>query len=359
MRLTPLRVIWALALSSALLASAKIEDWTDPQGNVFKAEPAEALGPFALFRTPTGAGIRLPWRALSHADCARFEDQAGVKPEPAARWADATGLLTGRLRGYLRSFQDVNLFIADLESVAEPELLIVLFVENSASGSWDMTAKAIPLYRALREAHPGEVAVIQYGVNHGEMEHRDMGLRSNVPWMLVDYEEQPRIPQLFRLSPKRSEFAIYALSRDGVPIFGTNNPDEAAVTQFFTDANALLTLLHPANPHSWADRAHRLAGIRLARHQQDRVEPMLVGNPLVARTLRNLHERGIMHVEATIEVGADGKATAVALKEDPAISAKLGGDLAKALQQFSVFAPAVEKGQFVAATYNYSVETKP
>ena len=162
-----------------------------------------------------------------------------------------------------------------------------------------------------------------------------------------------------RLAPGRGESALNLLSRDGVPIAAAINPDEAAINQFFTDIEALLGLLHPANPHSWADRAHYLAGLQLARHQQDSAGPVLVGNPLVARTLRNLHERGIMRVEATIEVGADGKATAVAIKEDPAISAKLSGDLAKALQQFSVFAPAVEKGQFVAAAYNYSVETKP
>lgn len=359
MRLTLLRAIWALALSAALLSPAKIEDWQDPQGNVFKAEPAEALGPFALFRTPTGGGRRLPWRALSHADCARFEAQAGTQPAPAARWADANGGITGRLRGYLRTFQDVNAVTADLDVIPEPELLIVLYVEASASGSWDMVNQSIPLYQVLRQKYAGELAAVQYGVNHTMQDHSDMILRTKAPWLMVEHSEQQRIAPLFRLSPRRGEFALYALSRDGVPVFGTNNPDEAAVTQFFADANALLALLRPDNPHSWADRAHYLAGLQLARHQQDSAGPVLVGNPLVARTLRNLSERGITRVEATIEVGADGKATAVTLKEDPAISAKLASDLAKALQQFSVFAPAVDKGQFVTGTYHYLVETQP
>lgn len=360
MRLTPLRVIWALALSSALLAPAKIEDWTDPQGNVFKAEPAEALGPFALFRTSTGAGRRLPWRALSHADCARFEAQAGTKPAPAGRWDDAHGELTGRLRGQLRQFVGSNLVNANLADRAEPELLIVFFVDAAQGSSWDMLSKAIAPFNILQEKHPAQIAGVQFGMHQGGPDlYNSLALRANLPWMLINYSEQPRLTTLTRLAPGRGDSALYLLSRDGVPITAAINPDEAAINQFFTDIEALIGLLHPANPHSWADRAHYLAGVRLARHQQDRVEPMLVGNPLVARTLKNLHERGIARVEAKIEVGADGKATAVSLKEDPAISAKLAADLAKALQQFSVFAPAVDKGQLVAGTYDYSVETKP
>lgn len=356
MRMPLLRVIWALALSSALLSPAKFEDWQDTQGNAFKAEPAEALGPFALFVTPTGGGRRLPWRALSPADCVRFDEQAGNKPEPAARWIDATGQLTGRLRGYLRQFDGVNALVADLAARPEPKLLIAFYVDNDASKSWDMITKSIAPYRTLQAKHPGQAAGIQYGVNHGEQEHGDMALRSNVPWLLVDYAEQRRVTPLFRLSPGRNEYALYALSRDGVPIFASLNPDEAAITQFFVDADALLTLLSAENPHTWPDRAHRLGALQAARHQQDSTGPVLVGDPLVARTLRNLGERGITRVEAKIEVGADGKATAVTLKEDPAISAKLAPELAKALQQYSVFAPAVDHGRFVPGTYDYVAE---
>ncbi len=360
MRLNPLRVIWALTLSSALLSPAKIEDWTDPQGKVFKAEPAEALGPFALFRTPTGGGRRLPWRALSHADCARFDAQAGTKPEPAARWDNAHGELTGRLRGQLRQFVGSNQVNADLAGRAEPEFLILFFVDAAQGSSWDMLSRSIAPFNALQERHP-QIAGVQFGVHHqgGPDLYNSLALRANLPWMLISYSEQPRLTTLTRLAPGRGECALYLLTRDGVPITAITNPDEAAINQFFIDIEAFLGLLLPTNPHSWADRAHYLAGLQLARHQQDRADPVLVGNPLVARTLKNLHERGIARVEATIEVGADGKATAVALKEDPALSAKLTSDLSKALQQFSVFAPAVDKGQFVAGTYRYQVETKP
>jgi hypothetical protein len=353
MRLILPRLLCVLALASTLSSPAKIEDWKDPQGNIFKAEPSEALGPFALFRTPTGAGRRLPWRALSPADCVRFDEQTGAKPEPAAHWADATGQLTGRLRGTLREFAGVSPVQADLTNRPEPQLLIVFYVENSASGSWDMINRSIAPYQALLAKHPGEVAGIQYGVNHGTQEHSDMALRTKAPWLLMDYDEQRRVPALFRVTPGRSEFALYLFSREGVPIIAAINPDEAATKAFFVDAEALLELLHPGNPLSWADRAHHLKSVQAARHGQDSVGPILVGNPLVPKGLK---ERGIFRVEAKIEVGADGKATAVTLKDEASIPAAMAPALAKALQRSSVFVPAVDHGQFVAGTYDYLVE---
>ena len=311
MSLPRILVACLAALASTLPTFAEMGEWKDAQGNAFTGEPVEALGPFALFRTPAGAGRRQPWRARPPQASGRLESQIGSKAEPATRWSDATGELTGRLRGYLRALHEVSTLTADLNGLPEPQLLIVLYVEASASGSWDMVNRSIPLYQALVARHPGQVAAIQYGVNHTVQDHDDMMLRPKAPWLLVDHGEQQRITSLFRLSPRRGDFALYALSRDGVPVFAASNPDEAATAQFFTDANVLLGLLKPDNPHSWADRAHYLAALRLNRHRQDAAGPVLVGDPLIARTLRNLHERGIARVEARIAVGADGKATSV------------------------------------------------
>lgn len=356
MRVPLIRIVWSLALSSALLAPAKIEEWKDVQGSTFNAEPVEALGPFALFRTATNAGRRLPWRALPAEECARFADQIANKPAPAARWVDATGELTGRLRGYLRTAQEVTFVVADEREIPEPELLIVFYVDGSASGAWDMVKQSIPLYQALRERHGGQIAAIQYGVHHTSQDHNDLILRTNAPWLLVDFMEQRRILPLYRLSPRRGEFAIFALSRDGVPVFGTANPDAAGVTQFFADANALLGLLRPGNPQSWPDRAHYQAALHARQHPHDKAGPILVGNPLVASRLK---QAGIRRVEAKIEVGADGKVTGVTVKEDGSIPANLIPQLAAPLQRSAVFVPAVDRGQFVAGTYDYLLEVEP
>jgi len=353
MRLTLPRLLCVLALASAQLAPAKIEEWKDPQGNTFKAEPVEALGPLALFRTPAGTGRRLLWRTLSMADCVRFNEQAGNKPEPATRWIDARGELTGRLRGHVSALNNVNFITADLATRPEPQLLIVLVVDNAASGSWDMLGKSVAPYQALQKKYPGQAAGIQFGMNHGAKDHNELALRATIPWLLVDYGEQRQIPALYRLSPKRGDFALLVLSRDGVPIIAVNNPAEAAINQFFADTDALLGLLQPGNPLGWPDRAHYLAAVHAARHKQDSAGPILVGNPLAPQ---KLSERGIFRVAASIEVGADGKATSVTLKDDGSIPADLVSALTKPLQRSSVFVPAVDHGQFVAGTYDYLLE---
>lgn len=358
MRLPLLRLTWILALSSALLAPAKLEDWKDPQGNVFKAEPVEGLGPFALFRTATGSGRRLPWRALTLADCVRFNAQVSAKAKPAAQWEKAEGEMTGRLRGQLRQFAGATLVAADLESRPEPQVLIMFFVDAAQGSSWDMLTKSTEPYNALLQKHHGLASGVQYGTHQGGPDlYNGLVLRANLPWLIINYEEQARILPLTRLVPGRGNCALYALSRDGVPILAIENPDEAAVLKFFTDVDALLGLLNPASPHTWADRAHYLSALRADHHQQDSTGPLLVGDPLVARTLKNLRDRGIARVEAKLEVGADGKVTAATLKEDAAISAKAAAELAKALQQYAVFAPAVDHGQLVAGTYDYTVDT--
>lgn len=348
------RVIWALALSSALLSPAKIEDWQDPQGNVFKAEPAEALGPFALFRTPSGGGLRLPWRALSAADCVRFSEQAGEKPAPAARWADAQGELTGRLRGHLRQFVGVSPMQADLDGRPEPEIVILFFIDANQGSSWDMLTKSVTAYNALQARHPGRAAGVQFGMHQGGPDlYHGLAMRANLPWLLIDYAEQPRLTPLTKLAPGRGDCALYALSRDGVPIFAAHNPDDAAIAQFFVDADALLGLLQPGHPKSWADRAHHLSALHAARHPHDAAGPILVGNPLVPK---GLSDRGIYRVAATIEVGADGKATGVTLRQEDSIPEAMRQPLAAALQRSAVFVPAVNQGQFVPGTYDYLIE---
>ncbi len=348
------RVIWVLALSAALLSTAKIEDWKDIQGNVFKAEPAEVIGPFALFRTSTGAGRRLPWRVLPPADCVRFHEQVGNKPAPAARWADANGDVTGRLRAHLREFVSANLLPANLNSRPEPEILIMFYVDAAQGDSWDMLAKATAPYNALMQKHPGQVEGVQFGMHQGGPSlYSGLASRANLPWMLIAYEEQPRITPLARLAPGRGDRALFALSRDGVPIFGTENPDEAAINQFFADVDALLALMRPNSPQSWPDRAHYLSALHAHRHQQDQAGPILVGDPLVPRRLK---AAGIMRVEAKIEVGADGKVTGVKIKEDGSIPAQTIPHLTGPLERSAVFVPAVDRGQFVSGTYDYLLE---
>ena len=307
-----------------------------------------------MFRTPTGTGRRLPWRALTAADCVRFDAQAGHKPEPAARWSDATGQLTGRLRGHLREFISASVVNADTDKRPEPQVLILFFIDGVQGDSWEMLSKATEPYKKLQERHPGQAAGVQYGMHQGGPDlYNGLAMRANLPWLLINYAEQPRLTPLARLAPGRGDRALFMLSRDGVPIIAVNNPDDTAITQFFTDVDALLGLLRPGNPLGWPDRAHYLTALQAERHKQDSVGPVLVGDPLVPRRLK---EAGIFRVEAKIEVGADGKVTAVTVKDDGSIPPAQIPNLAKPLQRAAVFVPAVDHGKFVASTYDYLLE---
>src|SRR5260221_4511499 len=122
------RIVWTLFLSSALLTSAKVESWTDTQGNTFKGEPSEVLGPIALFRTKSAGGRRLPWRALSPADCVRFHEAVAKKPARADDWTKATGNLTFDLLNRVKQRVNNELVKAPLSGRPEPLVLVAFYV---------------------------------------------------------------------------------------------------------------------------------------------------------------------------------------------------------------------------------------
>jgi len=348
-----LRIAWALLLSSAILSSAKVEPWADTQGNTFKGEPAEVFGPLAVFRTSSGGGRRLPWRLLSPADCVRFHEAVARKTPRADDWAKAKGLLTFDLLDRVKQRKDGPLVKASLAGRPEPLLLVTFFVDNSEGKSWDLLGQSSSPFQDLARKYSGQIEGIQFGINHSKEEHNNMALHMNVPWLLVDYSDQGRIQLLLDHSPPKSEFRLVVFTRDGVPIFAANNPGPTEIQKLFADLGALLDLQRPDNSRTWADRAHYLTAIQPVLHRNDASGPILVGDPLVPQGLR---DRKIFRVEARIEVGADGKATNVALKEDGGGPAAVTAALADALKKATVFVPAVDHGKLVAGTYDYLIE---
>lgn len=359
MRLSLPRVIWALVLSAAVLSPAKIEDWSDIQGNTFKAEPIEALGPIAIFRTASGSGRRIPWRALSPADCVRFHEAMAKRAPLATSWSKATGSLTGNLIEKVRVRQDNELVKADLSARPEPILLAIFYVDNSDTKSWDMLGQCLTSFQELSKRYPGQIEGIQYGLNHNRDEHNSMAIQMKVPWLVVDHYEQTNLELLKRYSPGKGDYSVLVMTRDGVPIFSADSANvirEEDIAKIFADMAALLDLQRPNNPHSWPDRIHYLSAVHAASHLNDQAGPILVGNPLMAKGLR---DRKIYRVEAKVEVGADGKATAVTLKDDGSIPAPMVTPLADAIKRSAAFVPAVDHGKFVAGSYDYLIEVAP
>jgi hypothetical protein len=110
---------FALAVS-AIAAGPKLEEWTDTQGNKFKGEASEALGPLAVFRTGQLTGRKLAFRFLTPPDCVRFYQATQNKPARAADWADAKSEVSADLRGHVTQLQGDKLVEFDVKGRPEP-----------------------------------------------------------------------------------------------------------------------------------------------------------------------------------------------------------------------------------------------
>ena len=343
-------VALALCVASPRPAWAKATEWTDTKGNSFKAEPTEAFGPFAFFRVSDTSMRKLPWRYLTPADCVRFFEAIRNKPARAEVWTQAAGDTTRLLIGNVKLVQGDKLIPAELKDRPEPEVLILFLADHGVGESWDMLGHSIEPYNKLKQAHPGMVEGLFFGLQHTVFDHLDMATQMKVPWLVTDFHQQYHLDTLLYFKPPAGEFGMSALTRDGLPLFTARNPKPGDIDRIFGEVSALLELADPANPKGWADHAYYLRAIQPVIHAQDRCDPVLVGNPLVAEGLK---QRKVRQVNAQIEVAADGTVKTVTIKKDDGVPAELVQPLADALKKACLFVPAVDHGQFIEAPYDY------
>ena len=343
----------AAFLNPALVATALAsnQEWKDPQGNSFKGDPSEVLGPLGLFQTSHTSGRMLPWRALSAGDCVRFYEVTRNKPARADDWALAKSVISQEIAGRVMRLQGDRLVEDDLKGRPEPEFLIVFFADNDIGKSWEMLGHSISPFTRLQEAFPGQVEGLFYGLRHSAALHKSMAVSSKLPWLVADYHDEKRMERITGfVPPEDGSFSMVVVNRDGVPVFSANNPEEAAIDKLFAYLKGLLELMRPANPHSWPDRTYYLRAVQPVAFANGHADPVLVGNPLVPEGLK---KNNILQVDASIEVDANGKVTDVALKSDGIANQSMIAPLNEALKKACVFVPAVENGKFVAGTYPY------
>lgn len=340
-------VLFAFGSDHAWSAPVKLEEWRDLQGNQFKGEPTEVLGPFALFRTGLKTGRRVPLQNFAPPDCVRLNEALRGKPMRADKWANATGDVTHELIGRLMQVDRDKLVRVDLAARPEPAVLIVIFAANAEHYSWDMLTDAEPLFTKLRDTYPGMVEGVMYGVRHNQTEHLSMALTRKVPWLVTDFFEQGLLNNLNRFVPET--YSILVLSRDGVPLFLEDHPDTAATTKIFNDVSALLDLMRPENPKAWAPRTHFLNAARQVEFTQGHADPLLVGNPLMKQ---GLVQRKVFRFEAEIQVTAEGRVKEVKMLPDDMLPEKMSAPIAEGLKK-AVFAPAIQDGVFVDGVYLY------
>lgn len=328
-------------------APSKAEEWHDVQGAVFKGEPTELLGPFAIFRTGLKTGRRVALQLLPPTDCVRLNEALRGRPLRADTWANAKGEATKELVGRLMQVENDQLVRVDFSTRPEPAVLVVIYSANAERFSWDMLTDVDPLFRKLRDSYPGMVEGVMYGVRHNQSEHMNMALSRNVPWLVTAFYDQNLLNSLNRFVPET--YSILVLSRDGVPLFLEDHPDTAATTKLFSDVAALLDLSRPENPKAWGPRTHFLNAVRQVEFTQGHADPLLVGNPLMKQ---GLVQRKVFRFEAEVHVNAEGRVKEVKMLPDDMLPEKMSAPIADGLKN-AVFAPAIQDGAFVDGVYLY------
>lgn len=343
------------AIGLAPAVDAASQEWKDPQGNSFKAEASEVLGPLGLFQTGRAGSRLMPWRALAPADCVRFHEQSGRKAARADDWAQAKGAVSVELRGRVHRVEGDKLVEASLAGRPEPQFFVVFYANNSVGKSWDMLGHAIEPFNRLQQAFPGQIEGLFFGMWHKNDEHRAMALQMKLPWLVADYNEEHKLATVAALAPlaDHEAFSLIVINRSGVPVFSASSPDTLAIDKVLADLTGVLELMRPGNPRGWPDRAYYLRAVQPVAFAAGHADPVLVGNPLVPEGLRKNH---VARVDAIITVAADGSVTGVDLKPDEKTSAKMAAALVDALTKACLFVPAVDHGQFVAGTFHYYLE---
>ena len=346
-----------LAFSLAGIARAAPTEWTDADGQRFTGEPIEVFGSIALFRTDQPLVRRVPLLNLSDEDCRRFHQAMTGPPARATRWTEAQGLATRELPGAVRrlDYQYRKLVPADLGTIPEPQVLLILYGSHGDYSTWSMLNDLIPTHLRIQNVYPGVVATVFYGLWHSAEEHSRLAVETWAPWLTTELSRQKGMTVLSRLAPKNGPLML-ALTRHGDVLLSARPENLAATRQFVDDLSDLLWAINPANNRAWAERAHYGQAVRPLEFAQTSTGPLLVGNPLKTDGLR---QRGITRVEARLDVDAKGKVTSAVLLPGSAVPEKMAAPLADALRKNTVFLPAVDHGTAIASSYDYLLEVPP
>ncbi len=339
-------------MSLPALATAAASEWKDQKGATFRAEPIEALGPLAMFRTGPISSRFLPMRALSPEDCLRFHQAIASRPARASRWSDAKGHASGEFIGRLQRSEKGQLKPFDFTTVPEPELLILLFGGRrnpEAESPQFLLDNLAPFINRVQRVYPGRVATIVRTVRETNLNLRSLPSASS--WLVVDPAKQFDMKLVSRYAPGEGLLMVL-MTREGIPLLGGPANDVGEVMRFVDSASDMLWQLNPANPRSARDRLHYLRVVRPLEFAAGKAEPALLIDPLKVDALR---QRGVTRVEAKFEIGADGAISQVELLPESEVPPPLAPALTEALRRNSFFLPAIEQGAGVPAGFRYTL----
>ncbi|MEO6995146.1 MAG: hypothetical protein ABI273_16180 [Lacunisphaera sp.] len=335
--------------------SGKTSTWKDMQGVTFRGEPMEVIGPWALFKTGSLHGKQVLLRGFPPEEIRRFQAEIALRPTRSDSWATAHGAVTSELVGHVLRVKNKELVPANLASIPEPQVLLVLFGSHSDSESWQMLAGPLAaVYARTQRVYPGLFDAVFVGIRHSAIEHRQMAIDVGMPWLVANFADEVDMVHLTRFIPGEGTNMVL-LSREGVPLLAARASDTAAMRSFVDKLSDLLWQMDPSNPRTWQDRLAYLAAIRPVEFAQSYAAPLLVGDPLRAEALRKY---GVTRVKARLAVAANGNVTAAIHSTAAELPPELAEPLAQALSQ-AVVSPAIDHGAAVAGTLDYDLPIPP
>ena len=340
-------------LLAPLAASAKVSAWSDGKGGTFRGEPAQVLGPFALF-SGGGNGRRVLLRTLSDDECRRFFTEIAARPPRAATLAAAKGDATSDLVGRVLRVENRELVPADLTHTLEPELVLVLSGSHNEAEGWVMVSNLGPLDERVNRVFPGLMTTVFLGARHDAGQHHDMAVEASMHWLVADFAKQREMATLRRFVPAEGS-SMVLVSREGVVLAGGRGTDVTTMRAFTDQVADFLWAINPENGASWGDVLHYLNATRPLQFATGHGDPVLVGNPLRAAGLRR---HGIKRVAAKLAVDANGKVTPTLVSGPDDFPAELAPALSAALAQ-AVVAPAIDHGHAVAGELAYAIDVPP
>ncbi|MBI5380889.1 MAG: hypothetical protein HZA31_03200 [Opitutae bacterium] len=346
----------ATLLLGALVGRGAMSEWPNPDGKKFKGEPADVLGPFALFRTGGTSGRMLPLQALAPAECVRFHDELKAQAPASADGTTPRGMLFRELEGHVLQMQQGRLTSVDLQTRPEPEIIVLLSLSHRDGGSLSRVVNALFLqYQRIQKVYPGQLEAVFYNRHQSEEQLQQLARSRRMPWLVAIPGGKEQMKTFARFTPTEGNYVI-ALSRNGAPLLSAGGHDEAALTQFIDRLANLLSLVQTDNPRNWKDRLHYQRSIRPRVFAEKETGPLLLGQPIRPEGLR---KAGIAEVRARLSVTAEGKVDEVRLQRSAGMDEKLGRSLAEVLRLSATFAPAIAHGQPVAGVYDYNFTVPP
>jgi hypothetical protein len=343
--------IASAVLSLATSAAARSEEWKNAKGESFSASPSDIIGPWALFDD----GTLVPLSALSAEDSVRFYERLKDVPARADNWKNATSKISSELYGRLNRYAGAELASDSEDGRPEPEFFIIFFTTGDKNLSWNELQRSTPqLYADLMKKYPDLVQGVVFGVGDTAQDQFDISVNTKGDWMFTTFETEVQMRTLTHLIPTNL-YGIVVMTRNGVPLFGPDSATDDQVKATFEKFTGLLDHMRMNDPKVWVARAHYYVAVQPAAFAHGHSDPLLMGNPLVASTLRKMN---IYKVDATFHVAADGKVTSVDVKpyDMAPTTVKMFSD---GFQRGCVFVPAVDNGKFVDGTYAYHMEISP